>query len=44
LDNASEELLEEKDGVVKLSTGKAGRRFEDAKRDAHKMVDIKGQI
>jgi hypothetical protein len=44
LDNACEELLEEKDGIVKLLTGKAGRIFEDAKRDAHKVVDIKGQI
>ncbi|KAJ9299251.1 hypothetical protein DTO271G3_2873 [Paecilomyces variotii] len=44
LDHAPEDLLQEKDGGVKLMTGKAGRIFEVAKTDAHRVVDIKGQI
>ena len=36
--------LEEVDGVVKLTTGKAGQIFEDAKSAAFRRVDIKGQI
>ncbi|KAL1884831.1 hypothetical protein Plec18167_001486 [Paecilomyces lecythidis] len=44
LDHAPEELLQEKDGGVKLMTGKAGRIFDVAKADAHRVVDIKGQI
>lgn len=44
LDHAPEELLQEKDDGVKLMTGKAGRIFEVAKTDAHRVVDIKGQI
>lgn len=44
LDHASEEVLEEKNGSVRLVTGKAGMVFEQAKADAHRVVDIKGQI
>lgn len=44
LDNASEELLEERNGSVRLLTGKAGLIFEQAKAAAHRVVDIKGQI
>jgi SAC3 family protein LENG8/THP3 len=44
LDHGSNELLEEKAGTVRLLTSKAGRIFEDAKVEAHKVVDIKGQI
>lgn len=45
LDNTSEDLLLEKDGTVRLLTGaKAGQLFEAAKADAHRVVDIKGQI
>lgn len=44
LDNASEELLEERNGSVRLLTSKAGQLFEQAKAAAHRVVDIKGQI
>jgi len=45
LDHTSEELLQEKDGAVKLLTGgRAGQMFEAAKNEAHRVVDIKGQI
>ncbi|KAL1962006.1 hypothetical protein VTN77DRAFT_697 [Rasamsonia byssochlamydoides] len=44
LDYAPEELLEEKDGSVRLLTGKAGQIFERARAEAFKIVDIKGQI
>lgn len=44
LDHASEQLLEEKNGSVRLLTGKAGMLFEQAKSEAHRVVDIKGQI
>lgn len=44
LDHASEDLLEEKDGFVKLLTSKAGRVFEQAKAEAYRVVDLKGQI
>ncbi|PYH97433.1 hypothetical protein BO71DRAFT_346971 [Aspergillus ellipticus CBS 707.79] len=45
LDHTAEDLLQEKDGVVRLLTsGKAGQLFEGAKADAHRVVDIKGQI
>ncbi|KAJ5326491.1 hypothetical protein N7541_010668 [Penicillium brevicompactum] len=44
LDNSSAELLEEKNGAVRLLTGKAGSLFEQAKSAAHRVVDIKGQI
>lgn len=44
LEHGSEQLLEERDGQVKLLTGKAGAIFEQAKREAFKVIDIKGQI
>ncbi|KAL2361072.1 hypothetical protein RJZ56_006066 [Blastomyces dermatitidis] len=44
LDHAPEDLLQEKPDGVKLLTGKAGQVFELAKAEAHKVVDIKGQI
>ncbi|KAI9370640.1 SAC3/GANP/Nin1/mts3/eIF-3 p25 family-domain-containing protein [Aspergillus egyptiacus] len=45
LDHSSEELLQEKDGVVRLLTGaKAAQLFEVSKAEAHRVVDIKGQI
>ncbi|KAL4965338.1 SAC3/GANP domain protein [Aspergillus stella-maris] len=45
LDHSSEELLLEKDGAVKLLTGgKAAQLFEVARAEAHRVVDIKGQI
>lgn len=44
LDHAPENLLQEKPDGVKLLTGKAGQVFEVAKAEAHKVVDIKGQI
>lgn len=44
LDNSSEDLLEEKNGAVRLLTAKAGGLFDKAKADAHRVVDIKGQI
>lgn len=44
LDHSSAELLEEKNGTVRLLTGKAGLLFEQAKAEAHRIVDIKGQI
>ncbi|KAK2742269.1 hypothetical protein FQN55_007938 [Onygenales sp. PD_40] len=44
LDHGPEDLLQERLDGVKLITGKAGQVFELAKTDAHKVVDIKGQI
>lgn len=44
LDHTSEELLQEKDGSVRLLTSKSPRLFEAAKDEAHRVVDIKGQI
>ncbi|CAG7979035.1 unnamed protein product [Penicillium olsonii] len=44
IDNSSAELLEEKNGAVRLLTGKAGSLFDQAKAAAHRVVDIKGQI
>jgi hypothetical protein len=44
LDHAPEDLLQEKSDGVKLLTGKAGPVFAQAKAEAHKIVDIKGQI
>ncbi|KAJ5532243.1 hypothetical protein N7513_001377 [Penicillium frequentans] len=44
IDHSSAELLEEKSGTVRLLTGKAGGLFEQAKAEAHRVVDIKGQI
>ncbi|CRG92797.1 THP3 homolog C2A9,11c [Talaromyces islandicus] len=44
LEHGSGELLEERDGHVRLLTAKAGRIFEEAKHQAFRVVDIKGQI
>ncbi|KAG2416607.1 hypothetical protein HFD88_007822 [Aspergillus terreus] len=45
LDHTSEDLLLEKDGAVRLVTSlKAAQLFEGAKAEAHRVVDIKGQI
>ncbi|KAJ5222720.1 uncharacterized protein N7469_008960 [Penicillium citrinum] len=44
LDHSPAELLEEKNGSVRLLTGKAGLVFEQAKAEANRVVDIKGQI
>ncbi|KAL2810872.1 SAC3/GANP/Nin1/mts3/eIF-3 p25 family-domain-containing protein [Aspergillus granulosus] len=45
LDHSAEEMLQEKDGVVRLLTGgKAAQLFELSKTEAHRVVDIKGQI
>ncbi|KAL4803957.1 SAC3/GANP/Nin1/mts3/eIF-3 p25 family-domain-containing protein [Aspergillus unguis] len=45
LDHSSEDLFLEKDGAVRLVTGgKAAQLFEAAKADAHRVIDIKGQI
>lgn len=44
LDHGSGDLLEEKEGDVRLVTAKAGRIFEEAKAQAFRVVDIKGQI
>ncbi|CBF79222.1 hypothetical protein AN7031.2 [Aspergillus nidulans FGSC A4] len=45
LDHSSEDMLLEKDGSVRLLTGgKAAQLFEAAKADAHRVIDIKGQI
>lgn len=44
LDNSSAELLEEKNGAVRLMTAKAGLLFDRAKANANRVVDIKGQI
>ena len=41
---ASAELLQEKEGVVRLLTGKVGQMFESARTAAFRHVDIKGQI
>lgn len=42
--DTSVNLLQEKDGDVKLLSGKAGSAFETARATAFKNVDIKGQI
>lgn len=44
LEYSPAELLEEKNGSVRLLTGKAGLVFEQAKAEANRVVDIKGQI
>ncbi|OJJ46401.1 hypothetical protein ASPZODRAFT_142221 [Penicilliopsis zonata CBS 506.65] len=44
LDHTSADLLQEQGGLVKLLTGKAGQLFEVARAEAHRVVDIKGQI
>lgn len=43
-DRGGQEFLEERDGEVKLLTGKALRFFEPVRKAAFKTVDIKGQI
>lgn len=42
--DGSTNLLEERDGAVRLLTGKVGALFETAKVAAFTQVDIKGQI
>ncbi|KAI1502405.1 SAC3/GANP domain protein [Biscogniauxia marginata] len=37
-------LLEEREDCIVFLTGKAGRRFEEAKSEAFRRVDLKGQI
>lgn len=44
LEHASEDLLGETQDGVRLLTGKAGQVFEGAKREAFKIIDLKGQI
>ncbi|EPS30752.1 hypothetical protein PDE_05704 [Penicillium oxalicum 114-2] len=44
LDHSSAEVFQEKEGTVRLLTSKAGPMFEAAKAEAHRVVDIKGQI
>ena len=43
-DHGGQSFLEERDGEVRLLTGKALRFFETARHAAFKKVDIKGQI
>ena len=43
-DHGGQSFLEERDGQVRLLTGKALRVFETARNAAFKKVDIKGQI
>ena len=43
-DHGGQSFLEERDGEVRLLTGKALRFFEAARNAAFKKVDIKGQI
>jgi SAC3 family protein LENG8/THP3 len=42
--DVSTELLQEKEGVVRLLSGKVGQIFEAARNAAFGQVDIKGQI
>jgi len=44
VNNGGQDFLEERDGDVRLLTGKALRIFETARQNAFKRVDIKGQI
>lgn len=44
LDNTAEDVLQEKDESVRMVTSKAGAFAEQAKANAHRMIDIKGQI
>lgn len=44
LEHGTGALLEEREGQVRLLTAKAGRIFDDAKDQAFRVVDIKGQI
>ncbi|KAK4693555.1 hypothetical protein P7C71_g3870, partial [Lecanoromycetidae sp. Uapishka_2] len=43
-DHGGQTFLEERDGDVRLLTGKALRFFESARQAAFRSVDIKGQI
>lgn len=43
-DRGGQELLEEREGEVRLLTGKALRFFEDSRKAAFTKVDIKGQL
>ena len=42
--HGGQSLLEEREGEVRLITGKASQVFEAAKDEAFRKVDIKGQI
>lgn len=44
LDYVPEDLLQEKPDGVKLLTGKTTPLFEQANMEAHRVIDIKGQI
>ncbi|KAL1952553.1 hypothetical protein VTO42DRAFT_4822 [Malbranchea cinnamomea] len=44
VNHAPADLLQEQDGEVKLLAGKAGMVFEQAKAEANRIIDIKGQI
>lgn len=45
LDHSAEDVLLEKDGAVRLLTGvRTAQYFEMAKANAHRVIDIKGQI
>ncbi|KAJ5096168.1 hypothetical protein NUU61_005524 [Penicillium alfredii] len=44
LDHSTEKMLEEKNGSVRLLAPKAFTFFEQAKAEANRIVDIKGQI
>ena len=44
LEHSSEELLDERDGDVRLLTHKAGAIFQNARNGAFGRVDLKGQI
>jgi hypothetical protein len=45
LDHSAEDMLLEKDGAVRLLTGvRTAQYFETAKANAHRVIDIKGQI
>ena len=44
LEYAPEELLQEKESVVRLLTSQAGATFAAARQNAFRSIDIKGQI
>ena len=43
-DHGGQEFLEEKDGTVRLVTGKSAGLFDAARKAAFSKIDIKGQI
>jgi SAC3 family protein LENG8/THP3 len=43
-DNGGEEFLQEKEGIVRLVTGKSAALFETTRKAAFAKIDIKGQI